>query len=70
MAAKTSYVIVFREAAPGEWFSRQIPETRLQAHIEGGWTILIRESDVRDQAIADTHAVEQVQWEAARRERL
>jgi hypothetical protein len=46
-------VFVYRVISDDVWDTHRIPETRLQAFIDGGWHILIGEDDIRRQMIED-----------------
>lgn len=46
-------VFVYRDLTEDVWETARIPETRLQAFLEGGWHILIMEDDIRRQLVED-----------------
>ncbi len=52
------------------WVTLRCLGKHVPYYVEQGWSVLIAEADLRDQAIADTYRVEVVQWEVLRRERL
>jgi hypothetical protein len=47
---------VYRDIAEGIWDASRILESRLPVYLEGGWHVLISDSEIRQQAIADEHA--------------
>lgn len=61
--------LMFREVSPSEWLTKQCAAIHVDFYKERGWTVLIEDADIRDQAIVDTYQVEIVQWDIRRRER-
>lgn len=55
MGSPTPYALVFREKANGDWTVWRIKEHKLAAYLEGGWTLLLSESQIRASDIEETY---------------
>ncbi len=54
--------LLIRALRPGVSALCRVPEHRMAAFLEGGWTVLISESQVRAEDITDTYHADQLRW--------
>ena len=54
--------LMIRSMRPGVSALCRVPEHRMGAFLEGGWMILISESQIRAEDITDAYHADQMKW--------